>query len=95
MKPLKSILLVAAGLCWFLFAAVIGLMLIQYFTGSVGGQGAGLLGLSSLTVAMGLGQLIGFIAAACLCVIIGVGLCVRGLVPPQTPEKTRSTPSAK
>ena len=95
MKPLKSILLIAAGLCWFLFAAVIGLMLIQYFTGGAGMQVFGFLGLSSLTAALGLVQVIGFAAAACLCVLVGISLCIRGMVPAPTPKKTASTRSVK
>jgi hypothetical protein len=95
MKSLKSILLVSAGICWLLFAAVIGLVLIEYLTGGAGLQVLGLLGLSSLTVVLGLGQVIGFAAAAGLCGIIGVGLCVHGLVPPEERKETGVTTSAK
>jgi len=99
MKEIKSILLVAAGLCWLMFAAVIGLILVQYFGGGAGMQLFGFLGLGSLTVVLGLGQVIGFVAAAFVCFAIGMLLCLHGLIPARASEETGSsvppsTPSA-
>ena len=82
----KSTMLVAAGIVWLAAGLFIGLILFQNLFG-----GAGLptlLGLSSFTVVIGLAQFTGFVAAACLCLIIGLGLCVHGLVPAPEPEIT-------
>ncbi|HSY17203.1 MAG TPA: hypothetical protein VK815_02675 [Candidatus Acidoferrales bacterium] len=87
MKDIKRILLVAAGVCWLLFAGGIGLALIQYFAGGGGMQVFGFLGLSSLTVVLGLGQVIGFVVAAFVCFAIGMLLCLHGLIPSRTSEQ--------
>ena len=92
MKDIKRILLVAAGACWLLFAAAIGLILIQYFAGGAGVQVFGFL--SSLTVALGLGQVIGLVAAAFVCFAIGMLLCLHGLMPARTPSVPDSISSS-
>jgi len=84
MKDIKRILMMAAGACWLLFAAVIGLALVQYFAGGAGMQVFGFL--SSLTVALGLGQVIGLAAAGFVCFAIGMLLCLHGLIPARAAE---------
>ncbi|HEV2694597.1 MAG TPA: hypothetical protein VG347_17010 [Verrucomicrobiae bacterium] len=81
MKPIKNILLMAAGLCWLGLAAALGLFLIQYFTDGAGLQFFGVQLFSSLTIVLGLGQVIGFAAATFVCFAIGMLLCLHGLVP--------------
>jgi hypothetical protein len=93
MKEYKRILLVAAGVCWLLFAAVIGLILIQYFAGGAGMQVFGFLGISSLTVALEVGHVIGFVAAAFVCFAIGMLLCLHGLIPAQTADEPAASTS--
>jgi len=92
MKDIKRILLVAAGACWFLFAAVIGLALVQYFAGGAGMQVFGFI--SSLTVALGLGQVIGLAMAAFVCFVIGMLLCLHGLIPARTSSAPDSISSS-
>src|SRR5437588_1825933 len=84
----KSTTMVVAGLCWMACAFVIGLFLFEYLVGGAGLQVFGfLLGMSSTTVSIGLVHFVGFIAAACLCFVIGAGLCAHGMVPAPEPEK--------
>ena len=79
--------MIAAGSCWIVFALVLGLFVFRYLSGGAGLQVFGFFfSVSSATVLMALVHLVGFIAAACLCFAIGVGLCVHGLVPAPEPE---------
>jgi hypothetical protein len=88
-------MMVVAGLCWIAFALVIGLFLFTYLVGGAGLQVFGFLfGMSSTTVVIGLVHFVGFVAAACLCFVIGVGLCAHGLVPAPEPEK-RTAPQPR
>jgi hypothetical protein len=86
--------MVVAGLCWFGFGAFLCLFLFQYLVGGAGLQVFGFFfGVSSTTVLVGLVHFVGFVAAACLCLVIGVGLCAHGLVPaPEAEKKTESQP---
>src|SRR5579872_5277856 len=79
-RVVNSAIFVAGGLLWFGFALGFGFFLMQYVN-----QGAGLqffgLGVSSMTVLLGLAQVMGLVTASALCFAIGVGLCAHGLVP--------------
>ena len=88
-RYLKSTALVVIGLGCIVMALTIGLFLFEYLVGGAGLQVFGFLfPVSSITVMTGLVQFVGFSAAACLCFVIGVGLCAHGLVPTPKPEKT-------
>ncbi len=79
-RLVKSTVLILGGLTWIVSAVALGVFLYQYMV-----QGAGLqvigLGVSSTSVLVGLAHFVGIVAAAGLCFVIGVGLCVHGLVP--------------
>lgn len=90
---IKSTLLVVAGLGWIALALAIGLFLFQYVAGGAGIQRFGFFGVSPSTVVLGLAQLAGFVAAGGLSFVIGVGMCVHGLVPAPPPESQRATPT--
>ena len=87
MREIKSVLLFAAGLCWLLFAAAFGLILIQYFTDGAGLQLFSFLHLSSITITLGAGHIIGFGASAFVCFAVGMLLCLHGLIPADAPEE--------
>ena len=80
-RYIKSSLLVVAGFCSLLFALGIGFFLFKYLAEAAGLQLISFFGLSSITVLIGLVHVVGFGAAANLCFVVGVGLCVHGLVP--------------
>jgi hypothetical protein len=87
---IKNAVLVIAGLCWLGFAAGFTLFLFQYLAGGAGLQVFGLrLPMSPATAWMGLVHFIGFASAAGLCLVVGIGLCVRGFVPAREREETR------
>jgi hypothetical protein len=87
-RYIKSIVMVIAGLCWLAVALLIGLFLFQYLVGGAGLQVFGFLfGVSPTTVLIGLVHFVGFSAVACLCFVIGAGLCVHGLARAPEPEK--------
>ena len=92
-RYIKSTLLVVAGLCWIALALAIGLFLFQYVAGGAGAQRVGFFGVSASTVVLELAQLVGFVAAGCLSFVIGVGLCVHGLVPAPPPEPNPAIPT--
>jgi len=80
--------MIIAGACWIGFALLIGLFLFQYLSGGAGLQVFGFFfSVSPATVMMGLVHFVGFVAAAFLCFVIGVGLCIHGLVPAPKSEK--------
>lgn len=88
-RYIKSTLMVVAGLCWIAFALVIGFVLFWYLDGGAGLQVFGFFfAVSSMTVFFGLAHFVGFAVAACLCFVIGVGLCAYGLVPAPEPKET-------
>jgi len=96
MRYLKSAMMVAAGFCWLMAAVGFGFFLFQYLAEGAGLQVFGFFGVSSLTVLVGLAHFIGFVAAAFLCFVIGVGLCAHGLVPaPRLEAKTLSLPKQR
>ncbi len=80
---MKRTLLVAAGLCWMLFAFGFLLLLYNYLV-----QGAGLQFwipiVSSGSVLIGLVHFVGLSAASLLCFAIGSGLWARGIVRPDS-----------
>src|SRR5262245_4707896 len=81
-RVMKSAMMVVAGLCWLVVAFLICVFLFKYLASGGGLQVFGSLsGMSSPTVSVGLVHFVGFMAAACLCFIIGVGLCAHGLCP--------------
>ena len=91
-RYIKSTLLVVAGLCWLILALGIGFFLFQYLAEGAGLQVIGFFALSSITVLIGLVHVVGFVAAAYLCFVTGLGLFVHGLVPaPEPPEKICDT----
>lgn len=91
MRLLKSSMLVAAGCCWLAAGIFLVLFLYQYLVGGAGLQVFGFFfSVSSLTVAVGLVHLVGFAFAAGLCFLIGMELCVHGLVPaPASPAEAK------
>ena len=85
---LKSTVMVIAGVIWILFAVLFGLFLLQYLVGGAGLQAFGFyFAVSSFTVLVGLVHFTGFIAAVCLCLAIGMGILLHGLVPAPATEK--------
>ncbi len=81
---IKGTIMVVAGLCWIAFAALICVLLFQYLGGGAGLQVFGFFfSVSSPTVLVGLVHFVGFAAAACLCLAIGVGLFAYGVTSPQ------------
>ena len=75
---IKGTVVMCGGLCWFAFAFGLGICLTQYVSE---GAGVGFLGLRiSGTALIGLVHVSGFIAAIGLCLVVGIGLCARGLV---------------
>ena len=91
---IKSALMIIAGLCWLAGALGIGFFLFQYLGGGAGLQLFGFFDVSSTTVLLGLVHVVGLIAAACLCFVIGVGLCAYGLVPAPEQQRKAATPTA-
>jgi hypothetical protein len=89
-RHLKSILLVAAGLCW--LAVALSIVLFLFFSGSEGEQVVGFFGVTPPTIVFGLIPICGFLAMAGLCALIGLGLCVHGLVPPDAPAPGGQSP---
>src|SRR5262245_48644968 len=85
-RYIKSTLIVVAGLCWLAFAMAIGFFLIQYLGEGSGSQAFGFFGVSSSGILIGLVHVAGFVAAACICFVIGAGVCAHGLVPAPEPE---------
>lgn len=86
-QRLKSTALVIAGTIWIALAMVIALFLLAYLTGGAGFQYFGsILGLSFLSISFGFIHYLGLMAAIGLSFIIGVGLCIYGLVPASEPE---------
>ena len=79
-------MLVVAGLCWLMFALAIGFFLFKYLAEGAALQLIGFFGLSSITILIGLVHVVGFVTAAYLCFVIGVGLCVHGLEPAPEPQ---------
>ena len=77
---MKRVLLVFAGICWFVFALGFGALLVSYIA-----QGAGLQFyipmVSSGSVLLGLVHVTGLFTASLLCFVIGCGLCAHGLAP--------------
>jgi hypothetical protein len=73
------------GSCWILGALVLGSFVFQF---TAHGAGLPFFWVSSGSVLFGLVHVVGFVSAACLCFVIGVGLCAHGLVPP-SPSPTR------
>ncbi len=88
---MKRILFVFGGLCWFGFALGFGFFLVLYVADGAGSQFLGL-GISSVSVAMGLVHVVGLVAASILCFAVGASLCAHGLYP--NPE-ARSANSAR
>ncbi len=86
---IRATVFVIGGLLWFAFALAFGFVLVQYVS-----DGAGIqfftLSVSSGSVLLGMIQVIGFLAAAGLCCVVGVGLCVHGLVPPVRKQAQRT-----
>jgi hypothetical protein len=77
-----------AGLCWFAFALLVGFCLVQYVS-NVGGAGFIDLKISGGAL-IGLVHIGGFFAAMGLCLIVGIGLCARGLAFFESGKDTRS-----
>jgi hypothetical protein len=94
MKLFRGTIFMVGGICWIVAALVIGSFVWQYI-----GQGAGLpvfaFVVSSGTVLVGLVHVVGFVTAAILCFMIGVGLCAHGLVPPPPPQKKEVVASSR
>ncbi|MDB6123404.1 MAG: hypothetical protein JWQ71_2397 [Pedosphaera sp.] len=76
------------GLLWFLFAVGFGWFLLQYVHQGAGLQFAGV-GISSGGILIGLVHVVGLSMAVLLCLVIGLGLCVHGLVPRSERKETR------
>lgn len=83
-RYIKSMLMLIAGLCWFIAALGFAVLLFQYLVQGAGLQIFGFF-LGSTTVLIGLVHVVGFATAAFLCFAIGVGFCVHVLVPPANP----------
>jgi hypothetical protein len=79
----KSTLMVAGGLVWLALALVIGIFLFQNLGENAAVSGFNVFGfpISSLNIGFGLLHVVGFSAAAWLCLVVGIGLCVHGLFP--------------
>jgi hypothetical protein len=92
-RYIKSTVMVVAGALWLAIALLLGLFLFQYLIGGAGLQVFDFLfGVSPGTVLIGLVHFVGFSAAACLCFVIGAGLCVHGLaLAPEGKEKDGNT----
>ena len=87
---IKSTMLVTAGLCWLAFAVLFWVLLYQYLVGGVGLQVFGFFfPVSSTTVLFGLVHFVGFVAAACLCFVIGAGLFAYGIAPVQELDRPK------
>jgi hypothetical protein len=93
MSFLKKTMLLAGGICWLLFGIGFGFFVLQFLT-----QGAGLqfLGMdlpifnpavSSGSVLTGLVWMAGLSVAACLCLVMSLGMFVRGLGPAEEHKK--------
>jgi hypothetical protein len=84
---MKRALFIATGIIWMLFGFGFLVLLYQYLV-----QGAGLQfwipTISSGSVLMGLVHFVGFSAASVLCFAIGSGLWARGMIKPDTGEKS-------
>jgi predicted RND superfamily exporter protein len=94
-RYVKSTMMVIAGFCWIAVALAIGLFLFGYLAGGTGLQMRPFLfPVSSTTVVFGLIQFAGFVAAACFCFAVGVGLCAYGIHPAPKAEK-RTAPQPR
>jgi len=84
MRFIKSTTMVIAGLCWLAFAGFFCVFLYHYLVGGAGLQVFGFfLPVSSTTGLFGLVHFVGFVAAACLCFVIGAALFAYGTAPLQ------------
>lgn len=86
MKLVRGTLFLLGGISWIAAAFVFVLFLLQYVA-----QGAGFqffaLAVSSGSVLIGLLHAVGFVSAAVLCFVVGVGICAHGVVPPPATRK--------
>jgi len=82
-RVLKNTMMIIGGFCWFTLAIGVGYFLFQnYVTGASEDEYFDYnFGVSSGSVLIGLVHFVGFVAAAVLSFIIGLGLCVHGFVP--------------
>src|SRR5438105_2563106 len=87
---MKGAMLVLGGLCWFLFAAGFGWFLVQYVSQGAGWQFGGV-GISPGGILIGLVHVVGLSMAVLLCLVVGVGLCVHGLVPHSEENETKGS----
>jgi len=77
--------------CWLGFGSVFALILIQQITpGS--SEGLLALGISSLSILMGLLQVTGFVAAIVFCFAIGIFLLASATLPPPALTHTKKLP---
>jgi len=88
---MKGVMLVLGGLCWFLFALGFGCFLVKYLIGGAGEQLFGF-GIFPGSILIGMVHVVGLFMAVVLCFVIGVGLCVHGLVPPEQVTEFASRP---
>jgi hypothetical protein len=96
LRYVKSVILVAAGLCWFAIALSIGFFLFEYLSGGAGLQVLGyFFGVSSLSASIGLAHVLGLGAAAFLSFVIGAGCWAHGLVPAPKPGRTELGPEQR
>jgi hypothetical protein len=84
---MKRVLLLLAGMLWFLFSIGFLFLLVQYIAGGAGLQ-FWIPVVSSGSVLMGLMHVVGLCTAAFLCFAIGSGLCAHGLVAERDHEPT-------
>ena len=87
MRFSRAALFVFGGMTWIASAFMFGFFLLQYIV-----QGAGLRFfplISSGSILIGLVHVVGFIIAALLCFVIGLGICAHGLVPETRSEPTK------
>jgi hypothetical protein len=91
-KHIKSTMMLMASLCWLATALLIVAFLYQYLTEGAGLQVFGFLDIGSMSILIGLAQVIGFAAAAALCAVCGMMLCARGLV---SPPKEQNQPATR
>jgi hypothetical protein len=80
-KVVRAAVFLVGGLLWFAFALIFVFFVVQYVS-----EGAGLqffaISVSSSSVLLGLVHVLGFLAAAGLCFVVGIGLFAQGLVSP-------------
>jgi TRAP-type C4-dicarboxylate transport system permease small subunit len=94
---MKRAMFLFCGLCWFMFGLGVGIFSFRYLASGAGSQDSIFVlqipsPVSSGSILIGLVHIVGFFMLTILCLAIGAGLFLHGLVPHQSDEQTLEPP---